>query len=175
LIFKAVRLARLHLAERAAYDLFVNRGEFFTRAGKKTRQPRKSVADTAGARRSQSQRFALTVQSVQTFGLRARATYRPELITEMLLDQRDLRLHSQFDVLQIGFSSAIRRDAGQDPSAAFLIHQAARAVYRIYNHAPHGVRFRRASRQNNPAARQPFTDQYQRRDSGDFAFEQFDQ
>ena len=45
LVFKAVRFAALHGAERAGYDLFINRRKLVARAGEEARDPGIAVRD----------------------------------------------------------------------------------------------------------------------------------
>ena len=82
----------------------------------------------------------LARQPVEALRLRAFAPQRPQLIRQVLLHQRNLRLHRQHDVPQRRGRPAIGRHAGEHPRAALLVHQAARAVDRVDDDPPVGRR-----------------------------------
>src|SRR2546422_7457605 len=49
------------------------------------------------------------------------AAQSPELIRQMLLEQRDFGLHGEHHIGQARRGAAVGRDAGEDPGAALLI------------------------------------------------------
>ena len=107
--------------------------------------------------------------------MRALPTQAPQHIAEVLLNERNLGLHGKYDVLQARFRSVIRGHAGQDPCAAFLVHQSSRAVNRINDDAPEGLCFTRAARQNDLPACNPFCDQNMGRSGRHLMFEELKQ
>src|SRR5579885_1502636 len=172
LILKAVSLAGSHGAERAQDDLFVNRREFLARAGEEARGLRVAVRDCRRLRGAQSQRRALARQAVETLAARALAAHGPGDIAEVLLDEREFRLHGKLDVGEASLGAAVARRAGQNPAASLLVHQPARAIYRINDDAPRAFVFGRAARQNDLPASQAFGDEHDRRVRRDLALEE---
>ena len=83
----------------------------------------------------------------------------PELVAKVLFDERDFSLDSDFNIGQRGFLAEVRRNAGEDPTGAFLIHEAAGAVDWVDDDAPAGIVLVGASRQCHPTVRQAFADQ----------------
>src|SRR5690242_20785137 len=81
------------------------------------------------------ERHALASEAVVALSIETFPADGPERIGEMLLDQRNLRLHRQLDIAQAGLWAAIGRDASEDPRAPLLEHQAARAVNRVHQDA----------------------------------------
>ena len=65
----------------------------------------------------------------------------------MLFEEWNLGLHGKYHIGQARRDAAVRRDAGENPGAALLIHQAARAVERIHQDSPATVRFAHAARE----------------------------
>src|SRR5262249_31372301 len=86
LIFKTVRLARLHWSERAENYLFVNRCQAFAIARKKPGNLRVTVRDGFRFRRTQGNRDSLPVEAIEALSLHAMAAHRPQRIGQMLLD-----------------------------------------------------------------------------------------
>ena len=94
----------------------------------------------------------------------------------MLLDQWHLGLDGKGDVLQRCRRASIERDPGQNPGAALLIHETARTVDRVDDHAPDGIRLVGAAGQDDlSAVRQPFGNQHQRRQRCDVGLERQNQ
>ncbi len=87
----------------------------------------------------------------------ALAANGPQLIAQVLLHERQFRLHGEHDVRQRGVGA--RRHGGQDPRGPLLIHQAARAVDRIDDDRPLDARDVGASRQHDFPARQALGDE----------------
>src|SRR5678809_329782 len=94
--------------------------------------------------------------------MRALSAHGPETIGQVLFDQWYLGLDCEFDVGEVGLLAVIARDAGQDPGAAFLIHETARAVDWIDNDAQHGFAFGCVARQDDLSVRQAFRDEHDR-------------
>ena len=84
---------------------------------------------------------------------RALAADGPELVAQVLLDERDLGLHRELDVGQRASAPGPRRDAGENPGRALLVHQAARAVDRIDDDRQRDVRSRSRRRAARPRRR----------------------
>src|SRR6185295_712094 len=93
-------------------------------------------------------------QPVVALRLRPLSFDSPHLIGKMLLDPWDLRLNRDDNILQRRLRSAIRRNAGQYPGTAFLIHQAAGSIDGVHDDAPFGGRFAAAWRENHWTASQ---------------------
>src|SRR5579885_692733 len=93
-------------------------------------------------------------------------------IAEVLLDEREFRLHGKLDVGEASLGAAVARRAGQNPAASLLVHQPARAIYRINDDAPRAFVFGRAARQNDLPASQAFGDEHDRRVRRDLALEE---
>src|SRR6266542_4856701 len=91
-------------------------------------------------------RPAFSGQSIKSFNLNPIASTTPKHIGQVLLDKRNLRLNGKYNISQSCLWSKVRRYTGQDPRTSFLIHQAAGAIYRVNNNAPHGGIFIRMTR-----------------------------
>ncbi len=126
--------------------------------------------DRRGARGTQRQGPALARESVVPFCLRAFPPDGPERVAQMLLHQRNLRLHSQHDIAQRCLRSPVWGHARQDPGAAFLIHQATGSVDRIHDDPPRRFVFRSAVREHHLAPGQAFGDEDNREMRCDMAF-----
>ena len=137
-------LARRDRSQRAVNDFLINGCEFVARSRKESRDSGITVSDALSARRLQPDLLVFFGQPVEAFGVRALTSHRPEAIRQVLLDERYLGLNRQLNIAQICLSPAIWRHAGQHPGAAFLIHQAARAIDRIDNDSPDCIFFRRS-------------------------------
>ena len=94
--------------------------------------------------------------------LRTSAAHGPELIAQVLLHERNLGLHREDDVAKPSRGAAVGRDAGENPRAALLIHEAARSVDRIDEDTPSAVRLARPFGQNLHAPGDSFGDQAER-------------
>src|ERR1043166_8426461 len=175
LVFEAVGLARHHRPQRAEADLLVNRRQLVARAREEARDLRVAVRDGRRLRWAETEGRALARQAVEARGPRALAPYGPGNVGKVLLEERNLGLHGQLDVGERGLRPAVRSDAGQNPAAALLVHQPARAVYRVNDDAPQGVFLRRPARQHDPAQRQALADEDERRTACHLALEQLDE
>ena len=87
---------------------------------------------------------------------------RPHLVAQVLLEERDLGLHGEHDVAQRSLRFTMRRDPCENPSAALLVHEAARAVDRIDDHAPAAILLAGAGGEEEAPRRQPFRNQPER-------------
>src|SRR6266571_8198536 len=65
----------------------------------------------------------------------------------MLLEKWNLSLNGEHHIGQARRNATVRCDAGENPGAAFLIHQAARAVERIHEDSPATVLCAHAARE----------------------------
>ena len=99
--------------------------------GKKRVTPPKPCSDGVGARRPQRERAARPGGAIEALAVGAAAGDRPHRVAQVLLHERDLRLHGELDVGQRLAAASVGRDAGQHPGRALLHHQAARAVDRV--------------------------------------------
>ena len=61
-------------------------------------------------------------EPIDAHSLRPLPANRPQLVREVLLHQRNLRLHRELDVGQRRRVAAIGRDAGENPAGPLLIH-----------------------------------------------------
>ena len=100
---------------------------------------------------------------------------RPRHVREVLLDEGYLGLHGQLYVGETSAGAAVARDARQYPPAPLLVHQPARAVYRVDDDTPDCVRTGRAARQHDLARGQPLPDQDEGRRARDLALEELDE
>lgn len=107
--------------------------------------------------------------------MRALAAHGPERIAEVLFDERKLGLNGKLDIGERSSCAAIRRNACENPAAAFLIHQAARAVDGIGDDAPFGFGLACAAGKNDAAAVQAFGDEDNGNAAGDLALKEFDE
>ena len=128
LILEGQRLARLYRPERRPHDLLVNRRKLDPCARYEPRHGGEAMRDARGGVGVEFKRRTLASNAVIAFGYDAFATNGPERIGEMLLDQRNLCLHRQFDVPQARLWATIGRDAGEYPGATLLKHQAVCAI-----------------------------------------------
>ena len=89
------------------------------------------------------------------------AADRAELIGTLLLACRQLRHHRHLDVAQMRPRPALQREAGEDPGAPFVMHQAARAIDRIEDALEAGAAQWQAARKGRAAlvVALPFHDQ----------------
>ena len=101
---------------------------------------------------------ALEREPVEAERRRAAAANRPDLVGQMLLDQRNLGLHREFDVRECAGVRA-RRHTGQDPTGTLLVHEAASAVDWVDNEYPAHVVSLSFPGNHDFATRQTFRDQ----------------
>jgi 23S rRNA (uracil1939-C5)-methyltransferase len=151
LILEAGGAAGRERAEQRAHELFVERGDGVARAGKKARQHREPVLDAFGAGRRELERLALVSEHVAATRRHAAAPHGPELVGQVLFHERDLRLHGQHEIRKACVRN-VRRDAGEHPRAALLVHEPARAVDRIDDEKVARRSFLAAARQDQAAA-----------------------
>src|SRR5215475_1251345 len=138
LVLEAVCLAGLHRTERSPDNLLIDRCKFASSAGKESRDRSETVSDRPGLGRPGTKRFSFAGQAVEAFGADSLIADRPELVGEMLLDDRNLGLDGQRDVVQQCFRATVWRNARQYPRAALLIHEATRSVDGIDDDPPVG-------------------------------------
>ena len=146
------------------HDFIIDRGQGVPGTREEAHHGREPVRDGVRLRRSQREAVPRARQAIDPAGLHPAAAQRPELVRQMLLEERNLGLHGQDDVAQARSGAPVRRDAREDPGAALLIHQAARAVDRVDQQAPAAVLFARSPppRQHEAVAGQSFGHQTER-------------
>src|SRR5215218_9618190 len=111
---------------------------------------------------SAHERLGAPREAIDSPRLDALASHGPQLIAQMLFDERNLRLHREDDVAQPGLRAAIRRETGEDPRRSLLVHQAARPVDRIDEQTPPAVALCGAARQHESTRRQSLGYQHER-------------
>src|SRR5262249_35818166 len=85
-------------AEDLLADLVVDRAQLGARPGEETAEAAEALQDGGGARRPQGERLPRAGRAIEALGAHPLAGDRPQLVGEVLLDERDLRLHGQGDV-----------------------------------------------------------------------------
>src|SRR5215471_19288623 len=88
LVFETVGFPGQRRAQRAKDDLFINRGQFFPRAGKETGDLGKAMRDTPGGRWLYAEFNGLIVWPIKTLSSRSLAANCPQAIAQMLFDER---------------------------------------------------------------------------------------
>jgi hypothetical protein len=158
LVLEARGLAGRWSAEQLGGDLVVDRREDISNPRKESRDRRKPVRDGVGARRVKRDGLAGPRNPIVTPSLRTAAARRPQLVAQMLFHERDFRLDCEDDITQPSRRSAVGGDARENPGAAFLVHDPARSVDGINEHAPLAVCFARAFGQHLYATANAFGD-----------------
>ena len=161
LVLERLRLARLWRPTHRCDHFIVNRRELGSTARKESRNHGKAVSQGCRGRRMENQRNDFAREPVDAHGRRSLAANRPELVRQMLLDERNLRLHREFDICQRA-GARTARDPGQDPGWTFLVHHAARAVDRVHDDDPSRGLSVGAFRHDDLAARQSLGHQQHR-------------
>ena len=161
LILEQLRLARLWRPHHRFDHFIINRCELGSTAREESRNHGKAMSERCRGRRMESQRNAFAREPVDANGRRPLVSNRPELVREMLLDERNLGLHRQFDICQRA-GARTARHPGQDPGRTFLVHHAARAVDRVHDDDPSRSLSVGAFRHDDLAARQPLGHQQHR-------------
>src|SRR5262245_21567513 len=92
----------------------------------------------------------------------------------MLFENWNLGLRGDDDVSHARGSALVRRNAGENPRTALLIHDFACAVDGVDEQTPTTIRVGRTVRENQRAARQAFGDETERLTLRDF-LEAFDE
>src|SRR5712692_9390021 len=168
-------LALVGRPKRAAHNLFIDRGELLASTRKETHNPRVTMFDGWRLRRAQTDFPALARQTVETFGLCPVSARRPGAVRKMLLDEWYLRLNRQLNIREPRLFSAIAGHASQNPSAAFLVHQAARSIDRVNDDAPDCLGFGKTARQHDLTLWQSFGNQNNRSQRSNLALEEINQ
>src|SRR5213594_3054689 len=135
---------------------------FFPGAREESHDGRETVRDGVRPRGSERDRLPRAGKAIEPPRLDPPPAECPELIRKMLLDQRNLGLHGEHDVTQARLGTAVRRDSGENPGAALLIHQSARAVDRVDQQPPAAILLPRPARQDEDVAGESFGHQTQR-------------
>src|SRR5258708_15588910 len=99
-------------------------------------------------RRARIKRAALSCHSIKSLALCSRAFESPKHITQVLLDERYFCLHGKLDIGERGLFTAIFSYTGQNPSTAFLVHQASCPIDRISDNLPACIGFPCSAREN---------------------------
>src|SRR5262249_50060670 len=99
----------------------------------------------------------------------------PDLIAQVLLDERNFSLHRNFNIGERSGMTAVGCDTGKNPPWALLVHEAASAIDRVDNNPPPRIALFRAIRQHNAPVRQTFADQNDRLSRRDFLREPFNE
>src|SRR6266550_3643610 len=89
--------ARLRLHQRV-HDLVVDRAQDFARTGKEAHHGREPVRERAGAGTPQREWLGLARDAIPAPRIHAFTPQRPQLIREVLLQERNLGLHGEHDV-----------------------------------------------------------------------------
>src|SRR3982074_523138 len=110
-------------------------------------------------RRARIKRAALSCNSIKSMALCSRAFESPKHITEVLLDERYFCLHGKLDIGERGLFTAILSYTGQNPSTAFLIHQASCSIDRISDDPPPRIGFRGSAWESNFTASESLCNQ----------------
>ncbi len=97
LILEARGAARLRLHQRVR-DLVVDRAEDLTRAREEAHHSREPVRDRGGAGTPQCEWLGLARDAIPAPRRHAFTPQRPQLIREVLLQERNLGLHREHDV-----------------------------------------------------------------------------
>src|SRR6185369_9717810 len=135
LILERLRLAWLRRPEHFRRELVVNRGKFGAIPREEARDRREAVRDRRRGRGLQIQGRALAGDAIEAGRGHAAASDGPQLVGQVLLDERYLRLHRELDVRQRARAGP-RRDTRKDPGGALLVHEATRSIDRVYDDRP---------------------------------------
>jgi hypothetical protein len=174
LVFEEADFAVLAF-ENAVAEIFIEGSEDIAGSREESADGRKAVAQGGRSRRCHFERRGFLGEPIVSDRLSTIAAYGPELITKMLLHERDFRLDGGFDVAESHQVAAVWGDASEDEAGAFLEHEAAGAVDWVDNDLPTSVAFSCGVWQDHAAVGQPLAD----KDDGfircDFACEPVDE
>src|SRR6185295_112817 len=113
LVLERLRFTRLWRPTHRCDHFIINRCELGSIARKEPRNHGKAVSQGRRGRRMENQRNDFARESVDAHGRRSLAANGPELVRQMLLDERNLRLHRELDICQRA-RARTARDTGQD-------------------------------------------------------------
>src|SRR5882762_4777177 len=122
LIFEAVRFARSTRTGNAKRNIVIDGGQYIASAGEKASDGTKSMFEFNGVRRVRVKGLAFSGDAIEPLALCPRSARGPKCIGKVLLNQRDFRLHGNFNVCKGSVFAAIRSHPRQNPSAALLVH-----------------------------------------------------
>src|SRR4051794_25328183 len=174
LVFEQTDFAVLAF-ENAIAEIFIEGSENIAGSREEPADGRKAVAQGGRSRSFQSERRGFLGEPIVSDRLSTIAAHRPELITKMLLHERDFRLDGGFDVAESHQVAAVWGDASEDEAGAFLEHEAAGAVDWVDNDLPAGVELSCQGRQDHAPVGQALADKDDGLMSGDFAREPVDE
>ena len=161
LVLEARGPSRSRLHQRL-HDLVVDGGQRVASSGEEPHDGREPVLDGIRARRPQHERLPRAGQAIEPPRLHPPSAQRPQLVRQMLFDEGNLRLHGEDGIAQAGVGAAVRRYTGENPGAALLIHESARAVDRVHQQAPAAIPLPRPTRQHEAIAGESLGHQAQR-------------
>src|SRR5581483_8242246 len=96
---------------------------------------RKTAADRFCLRRLRAERGAVARPEVDGFAAHPFASHSPERVCNGCARRWDFYLHGQLNIPERRRLTAIRGHADEYPRAALVVHNRARAVYRVNNDA----------------------------------------